>query len=139
MISLEYCFKYPPLHFLISFVIAVLVIVHRLFLHKMGLKRDTDKITFYSYFTIKDIVEFVALFTIVSSLSLKEPYILGEPGNFIPANPPVTRPHPNRNIIPIFIRKPTVNPRQAKRSNLKYRSYSLTSPIFYATYTIFNY
>jgi ubiquinol-cytochrome c reductase cytochrome b subunit len=47
----------------------------------LGLKRDADKIPFHPYFTTKDIVGFVILFAVLSTLSLKEPYILGDPGN----------------------------------------------------------
>jgi quinol-cytochrome oxidoreductase complex cytochrome b subunit len=36
-----------------------------------GLKRDTNKIPFHPYFTTKDIVGFVILFTVLSTLSLK--------------------------------------------------------------------
>jgi ubiquinol-cytochrome c reductase cytochrome b subunit len=65
-----------------------MVIIHLLFLHQtgsynpLGLKRDTDKIPFHPYFTTKDIVGFVILFTVLPTLSLKEPYILGDPDNF---------------------------------------------------------
>jgi ubiquinol-cytochrome c reductase cytochrome b subunit len=59
----------------------------------LGLKRDTDKIPFHPYFTTKDIVGFIILFAALSTLSLKEPYILGDPDNFTPANPLVTPIH----------------------------------------------
>nr|URX53005.1 cytochrome b [Glyptotermes sp. 8 AB-2022a]URX53018.1 cytochrome b [Glyptotermes sp. 8 AB-2022a] len=91
--------RFFTLHFLMPFVIAALVMVHLLFLHQtgsnnpMGLKSDMDKIPFHPYFTTKDIVGFVILFMILSTLSLKEPYILGDPDNFIPANPLVTPVH----------------------------------------------
>jgi ubiquinol-cytochrome c reductase cytochrome b subunit len=84
--------RFFALHFLIPFVITAIVIVHLLFLHQtgsnnpLGLKRDTDKIPFHPYFTTKDIV-------VLSTLSLKEPYLLGDPDNFTPANPLVTPVH----------------------------------------------
>jgi ubiquinol-cytochrome c reductase cytochrome b subunit len=59
------------LHFLIPFFITTIVIIHLLFLHQtgsnnpLGLKRDTDKIPFHRYFTTKDIVGFVILFTVL--------------------------------------------------------------------------
>lgn len=91
--------RFFTLHFLIPFVISALVVVHLLFLHQtgsnnpLGLKRDLDKIPFHPYFRTKDIVGFVILLITLSTLSLKEPYLLGDPDNFIPANPLVTPIH----------------------------------------------
>nr|URX53978.1 cytochrome b [Marginitermes hubbardi] len=91
--------RFFALHFLMPFVIAAMVMVHLLFLHQtgsnnpMGLKSDTDKIPFHPYFVTKDIVGFIILFVALSTLSLKEPYILSDPDNFTPANPLVTPVH----------------------------------------------
>lgn len=91
--------RFFTLHFLIPFIITAIVIIHLLFLHQtgsnnpIGLKRDTDKIPFHPYFTVKDILGFLFLLIVLSTLSLKEPYILGDPDNFIPANPLVTPIH----------------------------------------------
>nr|URX52940.1 cytochrome b [Cryptotermes cynocephalus] len=91
--------RFFTLHFLMPFVITAMVMVHLLFLHQtgsnnpLGLKSDTDKIPFHPYFSTKDIVGFLILFMALSTLSLKEPYLLGDPDNFIPANPLVTPIH----------------------------------------------
>nr|AIY62151.1 cytochrome b [Glyptotermes sp. C TB-2014] len=91
--------RFFTLHFLMPFVITALVMIHLLFLHQtgsnnpLGMKSDTDKIPFHPYFTTKDIVGFMILFTALTILSLKEPYILGDPDNFTPANPLVTPVH----------------------------------------------
>nr|URX52640.1 cytochrome b [Glyptotermes brevicaudatus] len=91
--------RFFTLHFLMPFVITAMVMVHLLFLHQtgsnnpLGLKSDMDKMPFHPYFTTKDIVGFVILLAILSTLSLKEPYILGDPDNFTPANPLVTPVH----------------------------------------------
>jgi ubiquinol-cytochrome c reductase cytochrome b subunit len=91
--------RFFAFHFLIPFIITALVIIHLLFLHQtgsnnpIGLKRDTDKIPFHPYFTIKDVVGFIILFIVSANLSHKEPYILGDPDNFTPANPLVTPVH----------------------------------------------
>nr|YP_006503946.1 cytochrome b [Neotermes insularis]AFM92446.1 cytochrome b [Neotermes insularis] len=91
--------RFFTLHFLMPFIIATMVVIHLLFLHQtgsnnpMGTKSDVDKIPFHPYFTTKDIVGFIVLFTVLTTLSLKEPYILGDPDNFIPANPLVTPVH----------------------------------------------
>nr|URX52713.1 cytochrome b [Cryptotermes sp. 1 AB-2022a] len=91
--------RFFTLHFLMPFVIAALAMVHLLFLHQtgsnnpLGLKSDTDKMPFHPYFVTKDIVGFTILFMALATLSLKEPYLLGDPDNFIPANPLVTPVH----------------------------------------------
>nr|URX52797.1 cytochrome b [Cryptotermes cymatofrons] len=91
--------RFFTLHFLMPFVIAAMVMAHLLFLHQtgsnnpLGLKSDTDKIPFHPYFVTKDIVGFIIMFLLLSTLSLKEPYLLGDPDNFIPANPLVTPVH----------------------------------------------
>nr|YP_003734739.1 cytochrome b [Eupolyphaga sinensis]ACO07088.1 cytochrome b [Eupolyphaga sinensis] len=91
--------RFFTLHFLLPFIITALVLIHLLFLHQtgsnnpMGLNSNIDKIPFHPYFTTKDIVGFVIMFMMLSILSLKEPYILGDPDNFTPANPLVTPIH----------------------------------------------
>ena len=54
---------------------------------------NIDKIPFHPYFTIKDLVGFLIVVIIWVILNLKNPYLLGDPGNFIPANPLVTSVH----------------------------------------------
>ena len=91
--------RFFTFHFVLPFIVAAAVIIHLLFLHQtgsnnpLGLNRNIDKIPFHPYFTFKDILGFIFLFTILSILSLKEPYVLGDPDNFIPANPLVTPVH----------------------------------------------
>jgi ubiquinol-cytochrome c reductase cytochrome b subunit len=98
--------RFFALHFLIPFIITGIVT-----------KRDTDKIPFHPYFTTKDIVGFIILIVALSTLSLKEPYILRDPDNFIPANPLVTPVHIQPVILPIRICNPTINPQQTRRSH----------------------
>jgi len=70
-----------------------------LFLHQtgsnnpLGLNRNRDKIPFHPYFSFKDIFGFIILLIILILLNLYMPYKLGDPDNFIPANPLVTPPH----------------------------------------------
>nr|YP_010620978.1 cytochrome b [Mimosilpha disticha]WAX39348.1 cytochrome b [Mimosilpha disticha] len=91
--------RFFTFHFLLPFIVTAAVMVHLLFLHQtgsnnpMGLNSNIDKIPFHPYFTIKDIVGFIILIMLLTVLSLKEPYILGDPDNFIPANPLVTPIH----------------------------------------------
>nr|YP_010827571.1 cytochrome b [Raptrix fusca]WFD61167.1 cytochrome b [Raptrix fusca] len=91
--------RFFTFHFVLPFIIVAMVMIHLLFLHQtgssnpLGLNSNIDKIPFHPYFTFKDIMGFIFLFLIISMLSLKEPYILGDPDNFIPANPLVTPVH----------------------------------------------
>nr|YP_010621056.1 cytochrome b [Protagonista lugubris]WAX39439.1 cytochrome b [Protagonista lugubris] len=91
--------RFFTFHFLLPFIVMAAVMVHLLFLHQtgsnnpMGLNSNIDKIPFHPYFTIKDLVGFIMLIMMLTMLSLKEPYILGDPDNFIPANPLVTPIH----------------------------------------------
>jgi ubiquinol-cytochrome c reductase cytochrome b subunit len=91
--------RFFALHFLIQFVIIAIVIIHLLFLHQtgtnnpLGLNKNTDKIPFHPYFTVKDIVGFAVTIILLTILTLKEPYILTDPDNFTPANPLVIPVH----------------------------------------------
>nr|YP_009255748.1 cytochrome b [Tenodera sinensis]AND97221.1 cytochrome b [Tenodera sinensis]AVE15702.1 cytochrome b [Tenodera sinensis]UUF67578.1 cytochrome b [Tenodera aridifolia brevicollis] len=91
--------RFFTFHFVLPFIVAAAVMVHLLFLHQtgsnnpLGLNSNIDKIPFHPYFTFKDILGFIVLFMFLSILSLKEPYILGDPDNFTPANPLVTPVH----------------------------------------------
>nr|UQJ75285.1 cytochrome b [Proneotermes latifrons] len=91
--------RFFTFHFLLPFIIAAMVLIHLLFLHQtgsnnpLGTKSDTDKMPFHPYFTYKDIVGVIILLTMLTILSLKEPYMLSDPDNFIPANPLVTPVH----------------------------------------------
>jgi len=91
--------RFFSFHFLFPFIVAAIVIVHLLFLHQtgsnnpLGLNRNTDKIPFHPYFSFKDIVGFLIILIALTILSLIDPYILGDPDNFTPANPLVTPVH----------------------------------------------
>nr|YP_010875368.1 cytochrome b [Pycnoscelus surinamensis]WGW15115.1 cytochrome b [Pycnoscelus surinamensis] len=91
--------RFFTFHFLLPFIIAAMVMIHLLFLHQtgsnnpLGLNSNIDKIPFHPYFSIKDTFGFIILIMILTILTLKEPYILGDPDNFTPANPLVTPVH----------------------------------------------
>ncbi len=91
--------RFFAFHFLVPFIVTALVIIHLLFLHQrgsnnpLGLISDIEKIPFQPYFTIKDLLGFFVIFFILGRLVLKAPWILGDPENFIPANPLVTPVH----------------------------------------------
>lgn len=91
--------RFFAFHFLMPFVVIGLVLVHLLFLHQtgshnpLGLRPHSDKIPFHPYFTLKDLSGFILLFLILFFLVLFYPWLLGDPENFIPANPLVTPVH----------------------------------------------
>nr|QNP10017.1 cytochrome b [Aulacochthebius sp. IBE<ESP> RA1155] len=91
--------RFFTLHFLMPFIIAAMVIIHLLFLHQtgsnnpLGVNSNIDKIPFHPYFSFKDIFGFILMLMILILLTLINPYMLGDPDNFIPANPLVTPIH----------------------------------------------
>jgi len=91
--------RFFSFHFICPFVILALVIVHLIFLHEtgsnnpLGLDRNIDKLAFYPFFIIKDFFGFLLALVVIFMFILLEPYTLGDPENFIPANPLVTPVH----------------------------------------------
>nr|AQU13953.1 cytochrome b [Emberiza elegans] len=91
--------RFFALHFLLPFLIVGLTLVHLTFLHEtgsnnpLGIPSDCDKIPFHPYYTIKDALGIVLLLSLLVSLALFSPNLLGDPENFTPANPLVTPPH----------------------------------------------
>nr|ALO76202.1 cytochrome b [Trox sp. TRO01] len=91
--------RFFTLHFLLPFIVLALMMIHLLFLHQtgsnnpLGLNSNIDKIPFHPYFTYKDVFGFIILMMMLVLLVLINPYLLGDPDNFIPANPLVTPVH----------------------------------------------
>lgn len=91
--------RFFALHFLVPFIVAAIAIVHLLFLHQtgsnnpLGVNSNFDKVPFHPYFTSKDLFGFVVILAALVLLALLNPWILGDPENFIPANPLVTPVH----------------------------------------------
>nr|QBZ37573.1 cytochrome b [Sinodendron rugosum] len=91
--------RFFSLHFLLPFVVTALIMIHLLFLHQtgssnpLGLNSNIDKMPFHPYFSYKDIFGYIIMTMILMYLVLNNPYLLGDPDNFIPANPLVTPVH----------------------------------------------
>nr|YP_009743964.1 cytochrome b [Protambulyx strigilis]QIE12726.1 cytochrome b [Protambulyx strigilis] len=91
--------RFYTFHFLLPFIIMMLTMIHLLFLHQtgsnnpLGLNSNLDKIPFHPFFTYKDLIGFIILLFLLTMLTLINPYMLGDPDNFIPANPLVTPIH----------------------------------------------
>nr|YP_010261370.1 cytochrome b [Homoneura interstincta]UIB40277.1 cytochrome b [Homoneura interstincta] len=91
--------RFFTFHFILPFIVLAMTMIHLLFLHQtgsnnpIGLNSNIDKIPFHPYFTFKDIVGFIVMLMGLILLTLINPYLLGDPDNFIPANPLVTPVH----------------------------------------------
>nr|AWV84457.1 cytochrome b [Tettigotoma maculata] len=91
--------RFYSLHFILPFIILALTMMHLIFLHQkgsnnpIGLNSNNDKIPFHPYFSIKDILGFMLTMVLFIIFSLLNPYLLGDPDNFIPANSMVTPKH----------------------------------------------
>nr|YP_010411506.1 cytochrome b [Pissodes yunnanensis]URP30507.1 cytochrome b [Pissodes yunnanensis] len=91
--------RFFTIHFLLPFIILALVMIHLLFLHQtgsnnpLGVQSNLDKLPFHPYFTFKDLVGFFGMMMFLVILSLQNPYMLGDPDNFTPANPLITPIH----------------------------------------------
>nr|WMQ78028.1 cytochrome b [Zaranga tukuringra] len=91
--------RFYTFHFLLPFIILMMTMIHLIFLHQtgsnnpLGLNSNLDKIPFHPFFTFKDLIGFIVLMFLLTMLTLTNPYMLGDPDNFIPANPLVTPVH----------------------------------------------
>jgi len=91
--------RFFSLHFIIPFIILLLIIIHLFFLHStgstnpLGVNRNIFKIPFHIYFTFKDLLGFILFILIFSLIILQYPYIFRDPDNFTPANPIITPIH----------------------------------------------
>nr|YP_009310616.1 cytochrome b [Euthrix laeta]AOT80827.1 cytochrome b [Euthrix laeta] len=91
--------RFYTFHFLLPFILLMMTMIHLLFLHQtgsnnpLGINSNLDKIPFHPFFTYKDMLGFIILLFMLIMLTLTNPYLLGDPDNFIPANPLVTPIH----------------------------------------------
>uniref|UniRef100_Q5VHH7 Cytochrome b n=8 Tax=Ichthyophis TaxID=8452 RepID=Q5VHH7_ICHBA len=91
--------RFFSFHFILPFLIIGMSILHLIFLHETGsnnptgLNSNTDKIPFHPYFSYKDLLGFMIMLSLLSSMALFCPNLLGDPENFTPANPLMTPPH----------------------------------------------
>nr|YP_010743886.1 cytochrome b [Polythlipta liquidalis]WET30826.1 cytochrome b [Polythlipta liquidalis] len=91
--------RFYTFHFILPFIILMMTMIHLLFLHQtgsnnpLGINSNLDKIPFHPFFTFKDMIGFIMILFSLIMLTLTNPYLLGDPDNFIPANPLVTPIH----------------------------------------------
>nr|QBG38548.1 cytochrome b [Acropyga arnoldi] len=91
--------RFYSIHFILPFIITIMVMLHLFFLHSSGSSNplgtfsDLNKIPFHIYFTIKDIFGFMMFMMFFSIINMEYPYIFSDPDNFTPANPLITPIH----------------------------------------------
>nr|AAL66403.1 cytochrome b [Ostrinia furnacalis] len=91
--------RFYTFHFILPFIILMMTMIHLLFLHQtgsnnpLGINSNLDKIPFHPFFTFKDMIGFIIISFLLIFLTLTNPYLLGDPDNFTPANPLVTPIH----------------------------------------------
>lgn len=91
--------RFFSLHYLFPFILAGLSLVHLTLLHQtgsnspLGVGSDIDKIPFHMYFIVKDLFGLLIIILLLSILAFYIPNALGDPENYIKANPLVTPVH----------------------------------------------
>ena len=91
--------RFYAFHFITPMLTAALVVLHILLLHNtgrnnpLGVQSSRDKVPFHWYYTVKDMVGFVVIIFFLISILLFRPNLLGEPDNFILADPMRTPAH----------------------------------------------
>ena len=102
--------RFFSLHYLLPFIIAGASLVHIVALHQygsnnpLGCSATVDKIPFYPYLLLKDLVGWVVLAIFFSGFIYFAPNALGHPDNYIPANPMSTPAHivPEWYFLPVY-------------------------------------
>jgi quinol-cytochrome oxidoreductase complex cytochrome b subunit len=87
--------RFFSLHYLLPFVIVGVVVLHLLALHQHGSnnplgidrKGPQDSIPFHPYYTIKDLFGLCVFLIVYAAVVFYAPDMLGDPANYIPANP----------------------------------------------------
>lgn len=104
--------RFFALHYLLPFVLVGVVILHIWALHQHGsnnplgldVKGPQDTLPFNPYYTIKDLLGIALFLVVFSYFVFFQPNALGDPDNYIPANPMVTPNHivPEWYFLPFY-------------------------------------
>jgi len=102
--------RFFRLHYLLPFLIVGLVLVHLALLHvdgsgnPLGVDAKVDRIPFYPYFYVKDLLAFFGLMLSLRFFVFFYPNAMGHPDNYIQANPMVTPAHivPEWYFLPFY-------------------------------------
>nr|ALO70780.1 cytochrome b [Ocypus brunnipes] len=91
--------RFFAFHFILPFIVSAMAMIHLMFLHQtgsnnpLGINSNIDKIPFHPYFSSKDLFGYTIMMSALIILTLTNPYLLGDPDNFTPANPLITPIH----------------------------------------------
>lgn len=102
--------RFYALHYLLPWVILVLVFLHIYLLHKVGSGNPqgidglVDDETFFPYYIVKDLYAVLLFFMAFAFVVFFYPNALGHPDNYVPANPLVTPTHivPEWYFLPFY-------------------------------------
>jgi ubiquinol-cytochrome c reductase cytochrome b subunit len=104
--------RFFSLHYLLPFVIMAVVMIHIIALHRFGSNNPTgidmrgkqDSIPFHPYYTVKDMYGLGVFMLFFAFWVFYAPVALGDPDNFIPANPLSTPPEivPEWYFLPFY-------------------------------------
>ena len=104
--------RFYALHYLLPFIILAVVLLHLIALHRFGsnnplgidVKGPQDSIPFHPYYTVKDLFGLCVFLLIYAFFVFYAPNFLGNPDNYIPANPMQTPNHivPEWYLLPYY-------------------------------------
>jgi ubiquinol-cytochrome c reductase cytochrome b/c1 subunit len=104
--------RFYALHYLLPFVILAVVLLHLIALHRFGsnnplgidMKGPQDSLPFHPYYTIKDLFGLCVFLLVYAFFVFYAPNFLGNPDNYIPANPMQTPNHivPEWYLLPYY-------------------------------------
>ena len=104
--------RFFSLHYLMPFVIAGVVVLHIVALHRFGSNNPIgidasgpqDTISFHPYYTMKDMVGIAVFLLLLAVAVFFFPNAMGHPDNYIPANPLQTPAHivPEWYLLPFY-------------------------------------
>jgi len=103
--------RFFSLHYVMPFVLAVLVLLHLISLHDkagsgnpLGIGNYVDRITFSPYYIFKDLITIFIFIFILSGLVCFAPNALGDSENYVMANPMQTPPAivPEWYLLPFY-------------------------------------
>ena len=103
--------RFFSLHYVLPFILAVLVLLHLIALHDkagsgnpLGIGNYVDRLTFSPYFIFKDLITIFIFFIVLSSLVFFAPNALGDSENYVMGNPMQTPPAivPEWYLLPFY-------------------------------------
>jgi ubiquinol-cytochrome c reductase cytochrome b subunit len=103
--------RFFSLHYVMPFVLAVLVLLHLIALHDkagsgnpLGIGNYVDRLTFSPYFIFKDLITIFIFIFVLSALVCFSPNLLGDSENYVMANPMQTPPSivPEWYLLPFY-------------------------------------